>query len=610
MPKYGIHHIVLKESANELYASGHSAATDAAGIIAAEMPSAIIGSIGPDLFFWGPDYEAVEKLYGLYKNVSAVVELYNKVVQPIRDAMNAIGEPVEDLVETLAPQTIEMIRHLLNEIKETSRLLKAAIGTGVFAGVLEGADLLANAAGIAPLSQQFFQMFVPDLQKNRDETRWYWFDMLHYRYAGKFARYLVNNSSTDRQKAFAFGYLSHIATDVTGHPFVNQVSGTTYRLNVQRHVTAENFMDTWKHHKYYGESINQTLFARLGLPEKLPTDIGDLLFNAFRETYADVPHPRRLSGDGFYTRKQIDETYEVFYKVLKFMEGQAIQRPEEPFSGVADILSDALEAFSPPPSPPDFPGACSAREILSFGLTERSRECYDEFFEQAANYLNYLGELLEWSFQTMLNLIDLLLSLLLSLPICVLLAILYGIQLLCYEVYRNARRVLSMNGFVFPEADELDSSVARNLITPFQCSVSNFKYPSVGVPIRNNLVCPVPQAEQPTTAAGFHPATVESTPDSFIRLETFDEQALRMYALSDSPEQTRSIERDRRAIGNATNFTAWMIRHANDPNITEEIRSMLYSNWNLDSDRGYGYLTWSGTIQHADPFNVENERYL
>lgn len=612
MPKYGTHHIVLKEAVSELYASGNSTASSAADIIQAETPSAIIGSIGPDLFFWGPDYEVVDKLYRLYNNIEDVVELYNKVVQPIRQIKDAIVEPYEDLVETLAPNTVQLIKHLLNEIEQTSALFKSAIGTGLFAGVLSGANLLTDAAGIGSLSHQFFQMFVPDLQNNENEKKWYWFDMLHYRRTGYFAWNLVNSAMTPREKAFAFGYLSHIATDVTGHPYVNQIVGTPYRLNVHRHVTAENYQDSWKYSEYYnGESINHTLFARLGLPESLPSDVAELLYGAFKGTYTGIDHPTKLPGDGFYTRNHIDITYEVFYKVLKLMEGMAVERPQEPFSGAADILSDALDNFSPPPSPSSSASSmCSWKDVLSFGLTSKSRECYENFFEEVANWLNYLGELIKWSLETLRNLIDLLLTLLLSLPISVLLAILYGIQILCYQIYRSARTVLAMNGFIAPEPDELENSVARNLITLFQPCADNFKtFPSTGTPVRNNLICPVPMAEQPATAAAFHPTVIESTPNRFIKEEPFNEQALRMYALSSSPGQTRSIEYDRISIGNATDFTAWMIRHANDPNIAAEIHSILYANWNLDSDRGYGYLAWGGTIPHTDPFNVEDEKY-
>jgi len=136
MPKYGIHHIVLKEAVPELYASGNNPATSAADTIQAETPSALMGSIGPDLFFWGPDYEIVNKLYKLYGNIEKVVQIYNRIVEPIREIKDAVVEPVEDLVETLAPNTVELIRRLLREIEETSSLFKSAVGTGLFAGVL------------------------------------------------------------------------------------------------------------------------------------------------------------------------------------------------------------------------------------------------------------------------------------------------------------------------------------------------------------------------------------------------------------------------------------------------------------------------------------------
>jgi len=614
MPKYGVHHIVIKEAIPELHASGNNSATQAADIMQSELSSAYIGSVGPDLFFWGPDYEVVDKLYKLYKNIEDAVALYNKVVGPVRKIKDAVGEPVEDLVETLAPNTIDMIRHLLNEVKETNELFKSAIGTGLLAGVVEGADLLTDAAGIEPLAHQFFQMFVPHLQHNKKEEEWYWFDMLHYRNTGAFAWNLVNAASQKAQKAFAFGYLSHIATDVTGHAYVNQIVGTPYRMNVHRHVTAENYQDTWKYAQYYqGESINKTLFNRMNLPESLPSEIGDQLYSAFLNTYGNVAHPKRLPGNGFYTREQIDVTYEVFYKVLKLMAGMAVERPEEPFSGVADILADALDNFSPPPDAPDTSSsACSWKDVLSLGLTSNSRDCYEEFFEEVSNWLDYLGELIVWTLETLRNLVDMLLSLLLSLPICVLLAILYGIQLLCYQIYRSARMVLSTSGFVMPEPDELNNSIARNLITLFHSCADNFKtFPSIGKPYRNNLVCPVYYAEKPRTAAGFHPKLIESTPERFISEEPFSEEALKLYTLSaDDPAKTRSIQYDRRSIGNATAFTSWMIKHANDSTPDTEIQKMLYADWNLDSDRGYGYLTWRGKVPEDDPYDIENEDYV
>jgi len=614
MPKYGIHSIVIKEAAAELQSSPHDSARKAADIIHNQMPSAVMGSIGPDIFFWGPDYEAVKKIYRLYENWKKLSDIYHKIVDPIEAVIDAVGEPVEEAVETLAPNTVQMIRHLLEEIDETADLFKSALGTNLFAGVIQGADILTDAAGLSSLSQEFFKMFEPKYHLNEDEKSWYWFEMLHYRRTGDFAANLVNGSSnrTERQKAFAFGYLSHIATDITGHPFINKVCGTSYRRNVQRHVTSENFMDVWKFKNNYNENINHTLFDRLGLPSLLPTDIGDLLFETFNSTYNGASIPDRLPG-GYFTRAQIDETYDVFYKVLSFMKGQAVNRPEEPFSGVADILEDALGAFSAPPSPPSsFSSACSLGDILSFGLTADSRDCYDEFFEELDEWFDYLGELIKWGLETLRNLIDLLLAIFLSLPVTVLIAILYGIQIMCYNLYRSARSVLAINGFVYPEPDELETSIGRNMTTTFQCRAHNFKtFPSISTPQRSNVVCPVPQAEKPTTAANYAPFSNLITPDWFIRDVPLNEQLLAEYADSSTPEMTIGIEQTNQfGLGNATDLTAWLVRHANDPNNNANTKKTVFANWNLDADRGYGYLAWEGKVPHDAPYQVNQEKYV
>jgi hypothetical protein len=296
--------------------------------------------------------------------------------------------------------------------------------------------------------------------------------MLHYRKTGDFASKLVDNANTPQERAYAYGYLSHIATDLVGHTFVNQIVGGPYRLHPQRHVIVEHYMDA---RAYKPLDISETLSDRLGLPEILPLEIGNLINNAFRQTFENSPHPNRKEtpSDGFLSRAQIDQTYEIVFDYLKIMKDMAVKRPEEPFSGVADILSEALEVvFKPPPSPPSLPtGACDIEDILSFGLTNDSKECYEEFFEQLSTWMDYLTELLAWTFEILLDLIDLLLATLLSLPIIVLLAILYGLQLLLYEIYQIVRSVLVLEGFIYPDPNDLQTSHGRNLTTTLTASL-------------------------------------------------------------------------------------------------------------------------------------------
>lgn len=613
MPKYGIHHIVLKEALLELYSFEDAAASDAADIIQQEMASAIIGSIGPDLFFWGPDYEPVNVLMTLYENINAVVQEYNRVVAPIRAVKEEVQDEMEGYVEDLVGErTFENILSLLRKSEEAVELFENAINTTLLAGVLSGGNVITNAVGIGSLSREFFQAFAPPLQSGANENNWYWFDMLHYRNTGSFAMNLLNGAQRPSEKAFAFGYLSHIATDVTGHPYVNQIVGAPYRLNVHRHVTVENYQDTWKYAQFYnGQSINRTLFTQLGLPNALPEGIDRMLLNAFSTTYQNVDHPTRLSGnDGFYTLDNINQTYRTLYEVLRLMEGMFVERPTEPFQGAVDIMADILGSFDQPPSAPvlDWDG-----DISNFN--------WDDIVGEVDDWVEYMGNMIGWTFSAIRNLQQMVQDLASTLAISTLLAILYGIQLLCYQAYRNARSVLSINGFVFPEPDELSGGIAHDLIflSERSCAVNLDNFPNMNLPPSNNLVCPVSVAEQPATAAGFYQALGESTPDRFINLEPFNVNAASSYARSDSPRTTRGLHQNSQgmplsSIGNARDFTAWMIRHANDPYMDQKVAwPILHANWNLDADRGYGYHTWRGDIPNAVPDEgdptVENEEY-
>jgi hypothetical protein len=613
MPKYAIHHIVLYDALGKLLVDPNSRARDAGETLLRHMPLSNLGSIGPDLFFWAPDYEIVDRLYSLYKNYADLKRLYNQVVQPIRDIHDLVHEPIDAVVGTLAPHSVALIEQMLAQIHTTADMFRATASTGLFAGVIEGVDLMTNAVGFPSAASVLFQAFKPPLQDGLSEERWYWFDMLHYRRTGDFGRRLVENArnGTPQQRAYAYGYLSHIATDLVGHAYVNQVAGGPFRLQVQRHVTVENWMDTWKFQQYFGGNINLRLFDVLKLRPTLDVSVGDLLYRTLNDVYATVPHPKRLPGnDGFLTREQLDESYDVLYQILELMKDQAVARPEEPFPGVSDVLAAALGDFlKAPPAPPGSPsGTCSLGDIFSFGLTGSSRECYGAFFEKLEEWFEFLGELLRWTIGKLFALIDLLLAVLLSLPIAVLLAILYGIQLLMYQLFQTVRSTLALSGFVYPEPDDLNDAHGRNLITPFQCGLQGCsprqgerllelnRYPRLTGLSTSHLVCPPLNGERPFTIANFAHPNASVTPDVFINEEPLDLDALAAYAASPSPEKTWNLHRACRRIGNATDLTTWMIGIASDVDAPDDLRDLAHTNWNLDADRGYAYKTWEGRL--------------
>lgn len=595
MPKTAVHVIVLDEVIRRFKASDNEVERKLGMIMGQYRPAAVLGAIGPDLFFWAPDFDVVRKFYNFYKNWKWVIDLYNETIGKVKKAIEALGEPIEDAVESLAPSTVSLVKSLIGEVNETLKLLRSTIATMLFNGVIEGYDALSSISRSPKLFHLLFDEFTPPMQRGKKESEWYWFDMLHYRDTGRFAANLVDSAEYDAQRAYAFGYLTHIATDVVGHGYINQIVGGPYRMHPQRHATVENFIDSWKFYEVYRESINEKLHGILELPFSLPSEIVDLIHDSFKKTYENRPHPNRInrSYNGFLRKEDIATTYEVYKFVMEVLGSISIKPPEEPFSGVLDILSDALSGIQAPPSPPKPKEMCSLEDILAIGLTERSRKCYGEFVKSIEEWLEYLGELLEWTFETILAILDFIAAALLSLAVATLMAILYAIQLSLYTLLRQLRQTYVLAGLLYPEPDELQSAHGRNLITNYQCDdvVGLRGYPRLHSCELNNLQCPNTEIEQPGTAPALYHRSAEITPDIFIIEESFNQQTLesiRQYSEALTPERTRELESAGYTLGNAVSFSCWLILNA----FLKNSLDMVYTDWNLDSDRGYGYKCW------------------
>jgi hypothetical protein len=566
----------------------------------------MLGAIGPDLFFWAPDYGVVKTLKGIYIACDEVKKLYDAVVKPIEDIFDAVGDVMEDVL----PATYGITQAYYQELKETASLFEATMINGALSTALGGINLFTDAASIPSFLGTVFAQFTPPRQLGEDEPNWYWFDMLHYRNTGDFARNLVLGANTGRQLAYAYGYQSHIATDLTGHPYVNQIVGGPFRLHLQRHAIVENFIDSRVFDEEYGESINQTLFKKLALrePKDLPEEIFELIDAAFRSTYT-VPGDR--PNRGFLTMSELYETYDNLYIVLEMMDRLAVAYPTEPFSDVGRILADALkDLLQPPPSAPSIPfTGCSAEDIFALGTTPSSRSCYDAFFAQLDMYFRYIGRLMEWLFETALDLLDLLLAGFALIPLSSQLAILYGTQIVLYEVYQTARYMLVLGGLLYPEPRDLNSSVGRNMTTTFQMCIPDLfeTYPNQAAIDISPLVCPPLELERPTTVPGLSDiGSSQVTPFEFIRDVPFVPDDFWSYARADA-QGTETLHRQRLRVGNAIDLTQWMITVASNTDLYDQYGNDVFANFDLDADRGYFHKTWRGKIE---PDRVRNFMYI
>jgi hypothetical protein len=76
------------------------------------------------------------------------------------------------------------------------------------------------------------------------------FEFLRWHGTSKYAQHLVNSANTPDQQAYAYGHLCHVAASVTGKPFINSIVGGPYRTHWWRNRLVSNFVDAWTYGFY------------------------------------------------------------------------------------------------------------------------------------------------------------------------------------------------------------------------------------------------------------------------------------------------------------------------------------------------------------------------
>ncbi len=242
MPSWFIHFNVAKKAINDLPSNPRVASILGNGgptantivNLAKDNPSYFaLGSIGPDLFVFLPDfkppmgptiYKIMKFMEGFYEEIDPFITAYEDSLGPQIDAAGSIANAL------------------------SGGLLDTVIDTGTqFLNVLQTAleDFVVS-------QYDWFSLLGSGLSAGYDEQTYYWSDMLHYRKTYEFGARLWKNANTDQEKAYALGWMTHMGTDVTGHSFVNQKCGGMYRLHWQRHHLIENFMDAYVYDQEFG----------------------------------------------------------------------------------------------------------------------------------------------------------------------------------------------------------------------------------------------------------------------------------------------------------------------------------------------------------------------
>lgn len=669
MPKYGIHFIVLDRVIADLEQKANGVGPDQAraaelfDILSTNRFQANLGAIGPDLLFWAPDYKIVSSLMDLV----AAYDTVEPLIDAVRDLATAIKTNIDATVDSikLALESVPFIGPVIRDIddwhtiivkiKDSYQELFSQMKSQFLEDVVIKITGLDGSFENITLARSLLQgLFQASNQAGREEMEWYWFDMLHYRKTGDYAKELVTlaeASGDDSLKAYAYAYLTHYATDLVGHPYVNTISGAPYRIAVQRHVVIENYMDQWKWHRTYsrteedgaitGENIRNDLFSAFEFEDvqQLPDSLAGMIRDALKNTYAKVVHPIHylsddphghnpinrpldLAEDGFLSAEDIKIAYSFQRHFLEFFGGKKKRiKPEEPFPG-ADAFIAQMQAdgsmFTPPPSLPATPGAVDVNNIIM---------AIDVWFQALVDYARWVAD----TANAVANLIGDVAAMVASGgnpdddAKMALQALAYWLELLAYDFYRTLNQVMALAGFGYPEPEDTalpgDNSdvmivnlnpIAEKLITVGACGENKKEgFPVLKFPGQPHLDCRsykeimtnVQQSninrsftrfENPITRPSFY--AFGSTPDVFISETPLDLDLLQQYAAAKTPEETRDIQSTRsRSFGNAIDISVELMLRSLDSGAEE----WVYCNWNLDGDRGYGYKTWDGI-----PFTV------
>jgi Zinc dependent phospholipase C len=250
MPGWYIHINVARKAIDRLAQNPTAASIFAANgmdattltKIAHDNPTYVaLGAIGPDIFFLLPDFKPpVGNM--LWKLASEIRDLFtwwdDNFLGPYESAMGPIGDNLQDELNALSGG-------LKDEIEDIFGQAFAFLKDAILKLILQQYD--------------FFGLLSSGAPAGFDEQTFFWSDMLHYRQTYEFGAVLWQRAAQEtdpelkgRFQAFALGWMSHLATDVTGHAFVNQKAGGPYRLHWQRHHLVENHMDALVYNTDHG----------------------------------------------------------------------------------------------------------------------------------------------------------------------------------------------------------------------------------------------------------------------------------------------------------------------------------------------------------------------
>ncbi|MDQ1922279.1 zinc dependent phospholipase C family protein [Massilia pseudoviolaceinigra] len=595
---------------------------------------ASLGAIGPDLFFFLPDFRD----QGPFPLSSALIGVL-RVLEGLYDALDPYIEKYERYLGPITENAAEELSRLTGGLSES---------VGNIAGELSGI-LITALENFVVTRLDLFEFFSLGLNKGFDEQAFLWSDMLHYRRTGQFARELWNQAARfesqdqqDKARAYALGYMTHVGTDVTGHALVNAISGGPFRLHWQRHHLVENHMDAFRYLRdgtgparggqypqltesalYFdiafrendgagvarptypsGNTLRENWTRRrlLDIDSELADPIAKLLYETITAVYyKDGAHPRILrEDDGKPGEDLIASSYRLLFTFLKM------------------TTVDGF-AHEPPPPPELFPNlqfpTFNDPQASAPGAGDDDSSWWDDLLD----FILSIVKILLYIVQVAVYLATLPWAILADIATYPLrLGLYYALELPLFHLLKSFRAVLVMSGYLLPMDDEItvglitvgmpDAQAFAGVLNDVGNVLPGFDTPVLDLtPFRDRLY-PRLHAEDDfkhpwqypadrgvelaATFAGPHPR--RANPDVLFQNVGPDPEirdALESAATPQAADAVGPILRANRHLGDAVGFSSYLIWLNSRQNPQPGGAPVPLVDWNLDADRGYGYHT-------------------
>lgn len=271
------------------------------------------GTLGPDFLFFNTKdmHPAIHRVYDLYCSVADFIEPFAQKVEEVKGTIDQVIA-----YSSLGSQA----QQLLGEINNNINALEAIVQEAVTKHITDAVDV--------------FSLLEHPIQAGTPLAKWWWFDTLHYRKTSEFSQALLSMTGAGTmERAYAIGYLSHIASDAVGHSVVNMIAGGPYRYHAQRHKVIESFQDVsafqrYEHKEFVQSKLHES-FLFGGAPD-LPDSLCKLILDAMKQVYGSS-YGSKLNSD------DLKKAYRLWYDWFKKTTDTGTLPPPEPYSLSGDL---------------------------------------------------------------------------------------------------------------------------------------------------------------------------------------------------------------------------------------------------------------------------------